>query len=110
MPVRDRGRYPRPPTLVEPQPTALSRRRLLNLSLCALVAPRTQTRERALDLGDYSDRHAGVASRRLRLGVPEQGLNHPNVFAVLEQMRCEGMAQRMKRDRLAQPPGFLRLL
>jgi len=42
--------------------------------------------------------------------VPEQRLDQPNVLAVLEQMRCEGMAQRMKSDRLAQACGFRRLL
>src|SRR5271165_6794703 len=95
---------------VEPQLTALSRRRLLNVSLCVPVARRAQARERALDLGDYSCRHAGVSSRRVELVVSKQRLNQPNVRAVLEQMGCEGMAQRMKRDRLAQPRGFRRLL
>jgi hypothetical protein len=74
------------------------------------VARRAQARERALDLGDYSSRHAGVASRRLELVVSEQGLNQPNVFAVLEQMGCEGMTQRMERERLAQPRGLRRRL
>src|SRR6202040_850586 len=64
-----RGGCPRPPELVEPQPTALLRRRLLSVSLCGPVVPRAQARERALDLGDYSGRHAGVASRRLGLVV-----------------------------------------
>jgi len=50
------------------------------------VAPRVQTRERALDLGDYSRRHAGVARRRLKLLMSKQGLNQPNVFAGFEQM------------------------
>src|SRR5271166_5113927 len=90
--------------------TALLRRRLLSVSLCAPVVPRAQARERALDLGDYSGRHAGVASRRLELVVSKQRLNHPNVFAVLEQMGCEGMAKRMKRERFAQPRRFRRLL
>src|SRR5208337_1242719 len=58
----------------------------------------------------YSCRHAGVASRRVELFVSEQRLNQPNVRAVLEQMGCEGMTQRMKRDRLAQPRRFRRLL
>ena len=35
----------------------------------------------------------------------EQRLNQPNVCAVLEQMGGEGMAQRMKGERLAQPGG-----
>src|SRR5271157_2094072 len=107
---RARGGCPRPPERVEPQSTALSRRRLLSVPLCSPVARRAQARERALDLGDYSRRHAGVASRRVELVVSKQRLNQPNVRAVLEQMGCEGMTQRMKRDRLAQPRGFHRLL
>src|SRR5271157_5202345 len=55
-------------------------------------------------------RHAGVASGRVELFVSEQRLNQPNVSAVLEQMGCEGMTQRMKGDRLAQPRSFRRLL
>ena len=74
------------------------------------VARRGQARERALDLGDESRRHAGVARRRVELLVSEQRLDQPNVLAVLEQMGCEGMTQRMKGDRLAQPRGFRRLL
>ena len=42
--------------------------------------------------------------------MSEQRLNQPNVLAVLEQMGCEGMTQRMKRDRLAQPRRLRRLL
>ena len=57
-----------------------------------------------------SCRHAGGASRRVELFVSEQRLNQPNVLAVLEQMGCEGMTQRMKRDRLAQPRRLRRLL
>src|SRR5271157_1656219 len=89
---------------------ALSRRRLLGVSLRLPVARRAQARERALDLGDESYRHAGVARRRVELFVSKQRLNQPNVRAVLEQMGCEGMTQRMKGDRLAQPRGFCRLL
>ena len=88
----------------------LLRRRLLGASPRRLAARRAQTRERALDLGDDPCRHAGVASRRVELLVSEQRLDQPNVLAVLEQMGCEGMAQRMKSDRLAQPRGFRRLL
>src|SRR5260370_9689337 len=107
---RARGGCPRPPVPVEPWATALSRRRLLSVSLRLPVARRAQARERALDLGDESCRHAGVASRRVELVVSKQRLNQPNVRAVLEQMGCEGMAQRMKGDRLAQPRRFRRLL
>ena len=74
------------------------------------VARRGQARERALDLGDEARRHAGVAGRRVQLLVSEQRLDQPDVLAVLEQMGREGMTQRMKRDRLAQPRGFRRVL
>src|SRR5271165_7622285 len=90
--------------------TALSRRRLLSVLLCLPVARRVQALKRALDLGDQSGRHAGVASRRLELVVSNQRLNHPNVRAPLEQMGREGMAKRMKGERLAQPGGFRGLL
>src|SRR5208282_294466 len=90
--------------------TALSRRRFLSVSLCLPVARRVQALKRALDLGDHSGRHAGVASRRLELVVSKQRLNHPNVRAALEQMGREGMAKRMKGERLAQPGGFRGLL
>src|SRR5208282_5338570 len=52
----------------------------------------------------------GAARRRVELFVSEQRLDQPNVRAVLEQMGCEGMTQRMKRRRLAQPRRFRRLL
>src|SRR5208337_1835816 len=105
-----RATCPRPPERVEPRAAALLRRPLLSVSLCLPVARRAQARQRALDLGDYSCRHAGVASRRVEFGVPEQRLNQPNVLAVLKQMGGEGMTQRVKGDRLAQPRGVRRLL
>src|SRR5208283_2096050 len=37
-------------------------------------------------------------------------LDQPDILAVLEQMGREGMTQRMKRDRLAQPRGLRGLL
>ena len=66
----------------------------------------------------------GAGSRSWRLFPSPRGCSAPScrasrvqatpgsadVFAVPEQMGCEGMAQRMKRDRLAQPRGFRRLL
>ena len=67
----------------------LLRRRLLGVSPRRLAARRAQARERALYLGDESCRHAGVASRRVELLVPEQRLNQPNILAVLEQMGRE---------------------
>src|SRR5262245_46051078 len=103
---RDRGRCPRSLELVEPRSTALWRRRLLSVSLCASATRRIQACERALDLGDYSSRHAGIASRRLELVMSKQRLNQAYVLASLEQMGREGMAKRMKRERLAQSGGF----
>src|SRR5271157_5570650 len=91
-------------------PTALSRWRLLSVSLCLPVARRVQALKRALDLGDHSGRHAGVASRRLELVVSKQRLNRPNVRAAFEQMGREGMAKRVKGERLTQPGGFRGLL
>src|SRR6516164_9987225 len=54
--------------------------------------------------------HATVAGRRLKLGMSEQGLNHANVPAALEQMGREAVAKRMQRHRLAKPRGFGGLL
>ena len=70
-------------SLAEPWPTALSRRRLLSVSLRLPVARRAQARERALDLGDESCRHAGVArhqaipAARIAQGLP----SHPPLRA-----------------------------
>ena len=79
---------------VEPLPTALSRRQLLEVPRRLPVARRDQARDRALDLGDESRRHACVARRRVQLLVSEQRLDQPDVLAVLEQMGGEGMTQR----------------
>ena len=54
----------------------------------ACGARRDQARELALDLGDQSRRHAGVARRRVQLLVSEQRLDQPNILAVLEQTYC----------------------
>src|SRR6185437_7553380 len=101
---------PRPPELVEPWPAALRRWRLLTVSLRPAAARRAQASERALDLGNQSDRHATVAGCRLKLGMSEQGLDYANVPAALEQVGREAVAERMQRDRLAQPRGFGGLL
>ena len=49
----------------------LLRRRFLDGSSRTFAGRRAQARERAFDLGDESCRHAGVASRRVELLVPE---------------------------------------
>src|SRR6266478_4921041 len=76
----------------------------------APAAPRAQTLQGALDLGNQSDRHATIAGCRLGLGMSEQRLNHANVLAALEQMCRKAVAKRMQRDRLAQRRGFGGLL
>ena len=50
----------------------LLRRRRLGVSPRRLAARLAQARERALDFGDESCRHAGVASRRVELLVPKR--------------------------------------
>jgi len=93
-----------------PWPAALGRRRLRGVPLRSPAARCAQTIERALDPGDHSCRHAGVAGRRLELVVTEQCLNQANVGAALEQMGREAMTERVERERLAQSPVFGRFL
>src|SRR5438128_6317961 len=80
------------------------------LDICAPTTRRAQALQGTLDLGNQPDRHATVAGCRLELGMSEQRLNQANVSAALEQMCREAVAQRMQRDRLAQPRGFGGLL
>src|SRR3974390_2134076 len=56
--------------------------------------------ERALDVADRADRHAGVERGRLQLGVAEQHLDHANVGALFEQVGGKAMPQRMRRHAL----------
>jgi hypothetical protein len=53
-------------------PRRLRRPRLLGVTSRTPAARRFQVIEWALDLGDYSRRHARVAGRRLKLVVSEQ--------------------------------------
>lgn len=48
--------------------------------------------------------------RRGEFGMPEQRLDDPDVHAALQQVRREGMAQRMQRDRLGDASRSRRLL
>ena len=59
---------------------ALSRWRLPGVPRRLPVARRDQARDRALDLGDESRRHAGVAGRRVQLLVSEQGHAIMSIF------------------------------
>jgi hypothetical protein len=63
--------------------------RLLTVPPRTRAARRAQALQRALDLGNDSGRHAGVAGRRLQPLVSEQRLNDANVPAALEQMGRE---------------------
>ena len=85
---------------------ALWHRRLFGVSLRTVTARRAQPIERALDLGNHSDRHATVAGCRLGLGMSEQRLNHANALAALKQMGREAVAKRMQRERFTQPRCF----
>jgi hypothetical protein len=85
-------------------------RRLRTVSLCTPAAQRAQTLQRALDLGNQSDRHATVAGCRLGLAMSEQRLNQPDIHAALEQMGRKAVAKRMQRDRLAQRRGLAQRL
>ncbi len=86
-------------------PAALRRRRLprrlLGVAFRTPAARRFEAIERALDLGDHSGRHARVAGRRLKLVVPEQCLDQPDIRAALQQMGRKAVAKRMQRQRLA---------
>ena len=46
-------------------------------------------------------RNVGVDLRRRDVRVAEQQLHHAQVGAVVEQVRGEGVAQRVRRERLA---------
>ena len=49
--------------------------------------------------------HMGVDLRRRNVGMAEQLLDHAQVRAVLQQVRGEGMAQDVRRERLRVQPG-----
>jgi hypothetical protein len=62
------------------------------------------------DLDGVVNLDAKVADGAFDLRVAEQDLDDADVGAALQQMGCEGMAKRMKRQRFAQPRRFRRLL
>jgi len=97
--VRDLQRWPG-------HPTALRRRSFIRLVLTAPHFPLRlrQLRERALDGRDHAGGHARVTRRRLKFVVSEQSLDNSDVSTAFEQMGCEGMAKRMKRQRFCAAP------
>src|SRR5262249_34789383 len=56
--------------------------------------------ERAHDLADRVGGDARVERRRLKLGMTEQDLDHPNVNVLFEQVGREAMAQSVRRHPL----------
>src|SRR5262249_33237712 len=61
--------------------------------LVHLGPQRRQAVERAHDLADRVGGDARVERRRLKLGMTEQDLDHPNVNVLFEQVGREAMAQ-----------------
>src|SRR4051794_32317752 len=59
--------------------------------------------ERAHDHADGVGGDAGIERRGPELGVPEQHLDHADVDVLLQQVGCEAVAQRVRRDPLGDP-------
>src|SRR3954452_17813962 len=59
--------------------------------------------ERAHDHADGVGGDARIERRGLELGVPEQHLDHADVDVLLQQVGCEAVAQRVRRDPLGDP-------
>src|SRR5258708_34350877 len=87
MPLHGRGKYPRPPTPDGQERRALGGRLSLGLvlslrlgrvfGLVLLGLQRREAVERAHDLADRVGGDARIERSRLKLGMAEQGLNHP---------------------------------
>src|SRR3954470_19068703 len=56
--------------------------------------------ERAHDRADGVGGDPGIERRGLELGVPEQNVDHADVDVLLQQVGCEAVAQRVRRDPL----------
>src|SRR5919204_7068233 len=69
---------------------------------------RSQPIERAHDRAQDIRGDLGVARRRVELGVPEQHLDHAHIDGALQEMRREGVPQRMRGDPRAQARCFRR--
>ena len=106
---RGRGRCPRPPELVGPRPRRYAPPAPPYLCSLACGAARSGV-ERALDLGDPSCRYAGVARRRLQLGVPEQSLDQPMVVPLSSRCVAKLWRSECRMTRLPQPRGSRRFL
>ena len=83
---------------------------LRSASLAFPAFRRGQVVQRAVDRRDHADGNARIMRRRGELGVPEQCLDDSDVHAALQEMRREGMAQRVQGDRLGDAGRSRRLL
>src|SRR4051794_19845562 len=59
--------------------------------------------ERAHDHADGVGSDPRIERRGLELGVPEQDLDHADIDVLLQQVSCEAVAQRVRRDPLGDP-------
>ena len=100
---RGRGRYPRPPEQDEPSSAAMPAARYPAVehhhSAHRAVSSRSM---RAHHAPDHVGRHLRVARGRVQLRVAEQDLDDAHVDVVLEQVRREGVPERVRRDPLRQ--------
>src|SRR5690606_6779343 len=62
---------------------------------CAPSGPRVMAR---MQLPQPFSRHMSVYLRGGNIGVSQQKLHHAQVGAVIQKMRCKGMAQHMRRE------------
>src|SRR3954447_1470491 len=76
-------------------------------ALCRRLVPLQPERrapiERAHDRADGVGGDPRIKRRGLELGVPEQDLDHADVDVLLQQVGCEAVAQRVRRDPLGDP-------
>jgi hypothetical protein len=63
---------------------------------CSLWYERREPVQWTHDFANEVGGHLGVARRGVELGMPEQDLNHANVDVLLQQMRGEAVAQRVR--------------
>src|SRR5665648_92113 len=68
-----------------------------------LVPGQLQSIERAHHGAQHVGRDVGVARCRVQLGMSEQNLDNAHVGIALQQMRGEGMPERVRRHPRAQP-------
>src|SRR6267378_3029812 len=91
-------------------PSPLRRGRRPSGHAAVFRAPLLEAIERALHAAPAFVHHMRVDHRRGYVGMPEQLLHRADVVAGFEQVRGEGVAQRMRAHRLGDPRATTRLL